>query len=369
MKKKKNKLSPKQQEAISVAKKLVERTTNAQLSSSRVEMGDLGTDALELVSSTQKKLMRQYNARLVETGTYGKSRDEVLDHDTIDVSEWEFMDANNPGQEIMDTIKSWRDEFVALPNKEKILFFCPCFKNGVLKLSTNRLIYWDVIKIDIESNAVRLFLHDYKDDQDMWEPGVSGEIEIKAADESSAEIQAISHTCRMYEDIYTMLSPKNMGWNEFETKLWKTGCVEHGKRFTDMLAAMDKHPVSELGAIFMHNISLVNMALNKQKAKLRHEPNQEKNECVKHEAIPPGDNKPERKVRAISGLVVKSEKPPRRPTRQSVIKYSMESWSCRGHVRRLKSGRLVHVSPSVHHRKALAGSRQDPINTTIIFKE
>lgn len=366
MKKKKGNLSPKQQDAIRAAKKLVERT---QVSTGHVNMDDLNKDALELVSSTQKKLMRQYNDKLVKTGTYGKPRNEVLDNDTIDISKWEFMDFNDPSQEIMDTIRSWRDEFITLPDNEKILFFCPCFKRGVLRISTDRLIYWDVVKVDVDTGTVRLFLHDYKDDKDMWEPGVSGEIEITSADESSAEILAISPTCHVYEDIYTMLSPKGLGWNEFETKLWKTGCIEHGKRFTEMLESMDKHPVSELGAIFMHNISLVNMAMNKQKTKIRHEPSRGKNKDVRHEAISPDDDRPERKVRAISGLVVKSKKPPRRPTRQSVIRYAMESWSCRGHIRRLKSGRLVHVSPSVHHRKALAGSRQDPINTTLILKE
>lgn len=367
MKKKKSNLTPKQKEAIQAARKLVARIGGDAMSLHRVDMTDIDPDILKLVSDTQTRLMTQYAGKLIKTGAYGKPKNEVLDNNVIDLSQWEFMDVNNPGKEILDTIKSWHDEFLALDDTEKFLFFCPCFKEGVLRIDVDRYVYWNVVKTDLKTNVITLFLQDYNDSHELWEPGVSGQVTFKAAEGSSAEVQAIFPTCRLYEDIYAMISPKSMGWNEFETKLWKVGCIEHGQAFTERLAAMDKYPVTELGAMFMHNISLVNMALNKQKAKVRHDYG--KNDGVRHETRLPADNEAKKKIRAVSGIVIKSDKPPRRPTRQSVVRYGIESWTCRGHIRRLKSGRLVPVRPSIHHRKALAGSRQDPINTTLIFKE
>lgn len=370
-KKKKNNFTPKEKAFLQDAKKLAVFSAETNLRMEHVTTPDVSKERAKEIASIQSKLLKQYDRVLVSSGTYGRSKEEVLSDNVIDLSQWEFMEYNNPTEEITATIDSWKKEFIDLPDTEKILFFCPCFKQGTLKITDNRYITWNVLKTDIENHSITMHLTDYTEADDIWEPGTSGTVTVKTMTESNASLESDLSTLVTYSKIFQLLSPKKLGWSKFEEKLWEVSTVYHAWLFENGLSKKDTNPANELGTIFVHNISLVNMALNKSKAKLPQNSRQKygKDEESKPEIIANGAPSPIRKVRTIKGLQIKSERPPRRPTKQSVIKYSMESWACRGHMRRLKSGRLVPVSPSVHHRKILAHNEQKPPKTTIILKE
>lgn len=370
-KKKKNNFTPKEKAFLQDAKKLALFSAETNLRMGHVTTPDVSKERAKEIAGVQAKLLKQYNHVLVSSGTYGRPKEDVLSDNVIDLSQWEFMEYNNPTEEITATIDSWKKEFIDLPDTEKILFFCPCFKQGTLKIANNRYIAWDVLKTDLENHAITMHLTDYTEADDIWEPGTSGTITVRTMTASNASLESDLSTLMTYSKIFQLLSPKKLGWSKFEEKLWETSTVYHAWLFENGLNKKDTNPINELGTIFIHNISLVNMALNKNKAKLSQNSRQrrDKDEESKPKILTDDAPAPVRKIRTIKGLQIKSEKPPRKPTRQSVIKYSMESWACRGHMRRLKSGKLVPVSPSVHHRKILADNKQEPPKSTIILKE
>ena len=61
------------------------------------------------------------------------------------------------------------------------------------------------------------------------------------------------------------------------------------------------------------------------------------------------------------------EKPPRMPSKESVIKYKTAVWIARGGIRHMKNGKLVPFRESVRHRKCLQSDANDDIPATKII--
>ena len=260
-KKKKNNFTPKEKAFLQDAKKLAVFSAETNLRMEHVTTPDVSKERAKEIASIQSKLLKQYDRVLVSSGTYGRSKEEVLSDNVIDLSQWEFMEYNNPTEEITATIDSWKKEFIDLPDTEKILFFCPCFKQGTLKITDNRYITWNVLKTDIENHSITMHLTDYTEADDIWEPGTSGTVTVKTMTESNASLESDLSTLVTYSKIFQLLSPKKLGWSKFEEKLWEVSTVYHAWLFENGLSKKDTNPANELGTIFVHNISLVNMAL------------------------------------------------------------------------------------------------------------
>lgn len=358
-KKKKSSLSQKEKQLLQSAKILLRKAINANDPAYNQYIPD---EHLDIITTTQKRLLHQYAERLIRQNIYGQTQETITSLNMLDVSEWPLAQENR-SQEANDIIEKWGQSFNKRPDTEKFLFLCPCFNEGTLRLQENRYIYWKVTRVDLENKQFDIKLHDYLYSHNTWEPGTSGLLTIKETNGEQIEITADTQNSITYSVIYSMLSQKSMGWTDFETQIWKTTMLEHARQHENFLDSLNKHPVSELGTIFINIISYVNMALSENKPKAKPKTKTHKTQFKTTTGTPT-----ERKLRTINTLKITSDKPPRVPTRKSIVKYTIESWTCRGHTRRLKSGRLIYVKPSVHHRKALANNRQEPINTTLKLK-
>lgn len=358
-KKKKSSLSQKEKQLIQSAKILLRKALNPN---DPLYNEYIPNEHLDIITTTQKRLLHQYAKRLIRQNIYGQTQEAITSLNMLDVSEWPLAQEKR-SQEANDIIQKWGQEFHERPDIEKFLFLCPCFNEGTLRLQKDRYIHWKVTRVDLENKQFDIKLFDYLYSHDTWEPGTSGLLTVTETGGEQIEIIPDAQDNVTYSVIYSMLSPKSMGWTEFEAQIWKTTMLEHARQREEFLDSLDKHPLSELGTIFITIISYVNMALSENKPKAKPKTKTNKTQVKTTIGTPP-----EKKLRTINTLKITSDKPPRVPTRKSIIKYSIESWTCRGHTRRLKSGRLIYVKPSVHHRKALANNQQEPINTTLKLK-
>lgn len=75
---------------------------------------------------------------------------------------------------------------------------------------------------------------------------------------------------------------------------------------------------------------------------------------IRHEVEIILENQPERKTRMLGNKIrITSEKRPQAPDTERIIKYHTPSWQRKGYLRRLKSGKLVEVKPSICTRRCV----------------
>lgn len=76
-------------------------------------------------------------------------------------------------------------------------------------------------------------------------------------------------------------------------------------------------------------------------------------ECQVAEILDPHKHQPKMVTRKMNDFVFRSEKPPTRQTRDTIIKYKMANWQRRGHIRHYSNGHNVYIRPTIAHRHIL----------------
>lgn len=132
----------------------------------------------------------------------------------------------------------------------------------------------------------------------------------------------------------------------------------NGEPYMDNL---DWHMVNS----FTRSIIFTNYQLSKSKATAN------RKASSKIIAVPDQSGKKPKKqlIRNVggTGITITSIDIPKEANEDRVIKYRIASWNTRGHERKLKSGKVVWVRQSVHHRKCL--EKTDPLRTEIQIRE
>jgi hypothetical protein len=75
---------------------------------------------------------------------------------------------------------------------------------------------------------------------------------------------------------------------------------------------------------------------------------------VSHETEIILENKPTRKTRKLGNkILITSESRPQAPDKERIIKYHTPEWQCKGHLRRLKSGKIIEIKPHACKRRCV----------------
>lgn len=75
---------------------------------------------------------------------------------------------------------------------------------------------------------------------------------------------------------------------------------------------------------------------------------------IKYETDIVLENRPERKTRKLGNMIkIRSDKRPKAPDTEKIIKYHMPEWQCKGHLRHLKSGKIIEIKPHTCKRKCV----------------
>lgn len=324
--------------------------------------------------------LRQYYDKLINSGVMFKRSDlkKMKMIDMRDICTYNRHYGNSDLDSCIPDVSGSRitDDF--LWNN---FWYCyiPCFNEGVLQLNKARYLYWKIKKLNIAERTMDIFVCDYNRISEIWQMGTNlnahfifepSEIvqkysqEIlrrKISEDSLMRVRLVDY--QTSSQIYKIIPIDNFNWNHREIEIWKhmvsiSEAAEHNLRKKNTNAGL------ELLKIFTHFILVANQELYFNKPKADRKANSQKKK-VKIEA---GEVLHSDKiVRVVGGIKMTSEKPPRMPSKESVIKYKTAVWTARGGIRHMKNGKLVPFRESVRHRKCLQSDANDNIPVTKII--
>lgn len=352
---------------VNIANEDVSKNINRVLS----RFPNLSQDELTKIYSKQ---FQEYNQELVNRNL-AMSEEAIKKQDTIDLRSLgartkvahdmpEINISSDMAQTLMPYIKDKSTGFYRT---------IPCFSKGVIRTNTSRYIYFEVINLDMEKKRYSVMLRDYallemSDGSTIWQPGIYGTAEILSNDaDEEYEIRAAEEDCVLFYEIYQQISTKSLGWNRIQRTAWKEIAIANAKTMADRLKSQETNNVVQLARLFLRYVSLSNFILESNKPKIA--PGQkeklERNKSLSNklksakqadqssESGQTPNEIPEKLIRNVGLIKIVSEKTPRVFSSKSIKNYKVPSWTSRGHTRRYKSGKVVYVKPSVHHRKAL----------------
>lgn len=312
---------------------------------------------------------RQYNEALVAR-RLAMPKDDVMAQDMVDARA-----AGRPTKERSEIPElSVPDEMSAFMNDPNAGFYrvLPCFSKGVFRVNDGRFFWFEMLSVDVEARTFRVALRDYREMMYahgglLWEPGIYGIADIAlVAGTGEYEVRATDADSHLFHEIYRQVQPSELGWDKFQKDAWKYLALANAKASEARLKENGTNNVIQLARLFLRYTSFSNFVLESNRAELA--PGQEaaverNREITKTKSNKSGDGAkksipasdiPEKLVRNVGILRVKSVRPPRPVSSKSIRNYKIPSWTARGHVRRYKSGKTVYVKPSVHHRRSLS---------------
>lgn len=257
----------------------------------------------------------------------------------------------------------------------------PCFNEGVLQMNTHAYIHYQIEDIKLNERTYVVNLQSYAYGNAGWEPGIYTKVAYifpnvtDIATKLNCNIPCFVLDYQGYPQYYRLIDAKEFHWNKYEQQNWAQYLETldqinqydiKTKKVTDMHEILTRMTES-LAIIFINTIPKINLALEQSKPKLA--PGQRAKAKAKtivsyEETKEP----PKKKIRVIgTGLTIKSEKPPRPPREETIIRYKIPSWKTRGHIRTYKNGKQVYIKESIHKRRCL--TETEPASTTIKFKE
>lgn len=212
-----------------------------------------------------------------------------------------------------------------------------------------------------------------------WQPGVYGDVSFQFADPDSEILRAVQEKrafcCRWkelpgsvsdYGQLYRLLDIEQFHWPKNERSVWYSTVLKHADAGRN--GVEEKSGNSNLGnlaAMFLNFTAKTNRILSEHKSAVRSRPasaQEHENYLAEKKAAPdPKLVQKERRIRVIGNIQVVSRSKPK-PGRRALANYTKIAWNTRSHFRKLKSGKKVFVSSSVHRRKAL----QTPENQNIM---
>jgi hypothetical protein len=274
---------------------------------------------------------------------------------------------NDPTQIPKIKIETEMEDFI---RKTDWLSIVPCFSEGVVQLNKDRYIYYKIEKIDAQNQNYTITLHDYiYRERTHWEVGVQGTLFVSFYEKenettfSLMPLQNETYPHRRFNELYNLIPISEFDWNDAKKTEWKN-IMTYAKMMQKQLIKARNNPIEDMFMIMAKAITAINFYLsqNKPSRPINQQRIKRKVE-IKTEKI---TEKPI-SIRKVGTILIKSEKPPKPITKDSIIHYKTPSWKKRATIRTLRDGRKVYVRESVCHRKCLKDQNIDagPVNIVL----
>lgn len=337
-------------------------------------------------------LLREYNQKLIDIG-YGMKRSTLKQKNLIDTrplcSDLDAVPSHNVPPSMMGRngniktiVKStgFHDYFT---KDAQFFAYVPCFEEGVIQTNKDRYIYFKIKELDATSSkkSMVIYLQDFfmqGNTVNIWQAGISGDLCLEESETGDIEnmflpkkdqsakipIKISTKNVMLFPDIYRLIRQKTLGWSDMDMALWENVMIPTTERKLHEIVYTTKSDSFEhLCTMFMYNMPVINYELYCYKPKAIRSKSTGHTKGI---AVP--DAKPKRITRMIGPISMKSPKPPKLATEESIRRYKVASWHCRGGMRKLKSGKVVPFKPSIHHRKCLKDNPSDPMTQKLSFK-
>ena len=312
-----------------------------------------------------KTTLLKYNTALIKKGI-------ILDYKTIksknmiDIRKLvDEQNADPTGMPVIYDNNNNRHEFI---DKTGWLSVIPCFSEAVIRVNTFRYIYYKVLDIKSEDKMIKIYIHDYTYEQGEFLTNCFGNIILESIDTvdttgvtgfgAGTFLRSSMESVKLTPEIYRMIPREELHWTKSEYNTWDLILRYADETLRFLQEEYNTTQFHELVKSFTVIISTINNQLYLHKPSRPTGTSSGKNKTT---TIEETKNPHEKVVRKVGIISMKSEKPPKLVTPQTVIKYKVAEWTTRGFIRTYKSGKQVHVRESIHHRKAL----QDKTDITV----
>ena len=299
-------------------------------------------------------LINRYFKFLIEKGNM-LTRKEVKEVDTIDVTALVSQDRVNSGGDLPSYHKTEDEEEYI---KSHPYCMVPPLTRGIIKVNSGRYLIFDVVDLNVDDYSYKLYLEDYGKDKQVWAMNSSTVATLKWEE---GNVQILDEVYAPLSEIFSLMSPLSMDFSE-DDKLFFNKVIIPNVMLLDQMDEDDGNPHVINNYIWC--VVKTNMELGKNKLHTKRSSGNKMDKTIEVSV----EKRKKQLIRNIgeSGISIRSVDIPREANYERIIRYKVASWNTRGHERKLKSGKIVYVKPSVHHRKALRGKcTDDPAQTVI----
>ena len=316
----------------------------------------------ELISTKQPQLSIEYYKKGVEKKLIGEPQDKVFSGNIIQLPE--NYDDLYPD----DQVNTWSPE-------EYFLHAIPCFTEGVIQIKDetsedkSTCTQWKVNSTDIDNKELDVTIQVYtvmnRPEEPIWAPIVK--LRYKTSfHEDAIDIGFVENDCINMSEICKMVPYSELHWSPFEIELWKNTAIYLAKLQEDTWTNNHEYDFNGTTVhLFLAKTTVTNLMLEQNRPTIRRERTSTTTPKIEIRTDFNPETQSQRRTRTIGPISIKSVSVPHAPTKKSVMKYMMESWNRRGHIRHYKSGKTVYIQPAVHHRHALKDKTTQPAPTTI----
>lgn len=245
-------------------------------------------------------------------------------------------------------------------DKYPFFYIIPCFEEAVVKLNTNRWLYWKILELNIDENRCLVKLQDYAGTNSNWSAGATGVWEL-----TPNNIECVSF--QSADNLISQAMSVNIDFTEDEKYVYKQ-LFKHANilKTKDNELQEEEACKKSLLTTFLLTTMLINKGLSSNKlSKGKVAIKTASNKKVKTELTPEQPQEAKKKlVRTLivskendanndAEILITSDKVPKVPSEEYVRHYSVAAWKTRATVRHYKSGKTAYVKECVHHRHAL----------------
>lgn len=311
----------------------------------------------QMPNDVMKETIKECMFTLIDEGLAEK-RSQIRQMDTIDVTRYaEGKDYGNDAS--LPEMHSSEEETAFLQSQWS--YMIPPLKSGVIVLNKARYLVFDILGIDCEKQSYELNIYDYALDMGTWLINCVVNSYIQYTD---GNLLHSTSGIDMY-DLFTAVFIDGFG----DRDIVKLDSYTLGNLKKNLLPTLKENKWREddyrdVVDHFLHAVTKVNMELASGPR-------------------PKASRKNHAKVKAIAGEVEKTPKPqiirtlqsggsiksvniPKAPTLEIIRRYKIAEWNVRGHIRRLKSGKIAYIRPGVRKRKCLQNAGESVKPQTII---
>lgn len=306
------------------------------------------------LQNTYPKMYVHYMNKLDALSQY-KTMSELEKLDRIDItnSDFNMQTPMNVGDAVWEYVSS-------LPNV--IYGVIPCYKEGLLCINEERRAYFCIKDFNEDTGAflLELRLYQFETDINRWTIGIGGTLQINSAnlmkDPVTGDRQIMENVSVIAEetfaDLYTKISPRNLGWNEQQCHIWQEITIQNAVNQYQLVKDQGQDTMQNAILVFGGAMMLVNYMLSNKRPTVVREP--KPRDDIRHnrndKPIQPADTP---RVRILGPVKFISPHPPIKVSRNTVRKYMLSEWTVKGHMRHYKNGKVIYIKPTIHRRKSL----------------
>lgn len=270
-------------------------------------------------------------------------RSHVKKLDTIDVTR--FAEGNDDGDSAcLPMIGRTKGEHDMLQQYWTITI--PPLIDGVIRANKGRYLVYQVTDINLEEKSYKVAIVDYGADMNVWQVNSIVDATVHVDDDVYFETQGM--------DLHDFLNSMFVNHpKDFVPPSIDKQTLKNLKEITLPLlrVSKEKDQFKDMMDHFLSFVIKVNYELMNGERPKAVRGNRKVNVKTITDKVPDKAPKPQIVRTMKSGVIIKSVHVPKAPTIDVVRHYKVASWSVRGHVRHLKSGKTIYIAPGVHHRK------------------